>query len=94
MQCPEASSWKKACNDEMHSLKKNKTWQLVDLPPAAHVIGNKWVFSKKEDKSSPKGLRFKARLVAYLKGYSQKEGVDYKLILPWKDIHQSGSFFL
>ena len=61
--------WEKAMGEEMKSLYKNKTWELVQLPHGKRAIGCKWVFAKKE------GSRYKARLVA--KGYAQKEGVDY-----------------
>lgn len=68
MQGPEAKEWQQACNDEM--LKKNATWQLVDLPRNGHAIGCKWILAKKEDLSERSGMRYKARLVA--KGCSQK----------------------
>ena len=61
--------WRKAMDEEMKSLHKNKTWELVRLPPGKRAIGCKWVFAKKE------GSRYKARMVA--KGYAQKEGIDY-----------------
>ncbi|KAL4580653.1 hypothetical protein LXL04_016853 [Taraxacum kok-saghyz] len=67
---PENKEWKHAMNEEMDSLIKNKTWNLVSLPEGKRAIGCKWVFAKKEV--------YKARLVA--KGYAQKEGVDYNEI--------------
>jgi len=67
-------SWKEAMEDEMASLDKNKTWDLVPLPEGWKPVGCKWVFKKKfgTDGSVEK---YKARLVA--KGYSQVEGIDY-----------------
>ena len=61
-------------NDELSSLLKNHTWDLVPLPPGRHSIKNKWIFKVK---AKPNGSidRFKARLVA--KGFSQSYGVDY-----------------
>ena len=70
-----ARSWMQAMMEEMDSLRKNKTWQLVDLPRGSRPIGSKWVFTRKEKNSEQGGVRYKARLVA--KGYSQKEGIDY-----------------
>jgi hypothetical protein len=50
------------------------TWQLVDPPPGANILGSKWVFALK---TKPDGTidRFKARLVC--QGFGQKEGVDF-----------------
>ena len=61
--------------EEMQSLKKNKTWKLTQLPKGRKAIGCKWVFAKKEGFPSKEDIRYKARLVA--KGYAQKEGIDY-----------------
>ena len=62
MRSIDAPFWKEAINDEMSSLKNNKTWFLTDLPPGCKSIGCKWVFRKKlrTDGSIEK---FKARLV-------------------------------
>ena len=52
-----------AMDDEMASLEKNKTWDLVPLPKERKPVGFKWVFKKKfcADGSVE---RYKARLVA------------------------------
>ena len=68
------SRWKAAMNEEMKSLQKNKTWDLVDCPPGKKSVGCRWVYSVKY-KSDGTIERFKARLVA--KGYTQTYGVDY-----------------
>jgi hypothetical protein len=59
----------------MRALEKNKTWELVDLPPGKQPVGCKWVFTIKH---TPEGKidRYKARLVA--KGYTQTYGIDYE----------------
>ena len=46
----------------------------MDLPPDCKPLGYKWIFKRKlkADRSIDK---YKARLV--VKGYKQKEGVDY-----------------
>ena len=72
VQGTENLKWKKAMDEEMKSLHKNQTWELVQLPKGKKAIGCKWVFSKKEN--TPR-IRLKAKLVA--KGYAQKEGIDY-----------------
>ena len=37
-------SWLKAMHEEMNSLNKNKTYDLVELPKGKKVLKNKWVF--------------------------------------------------
>ena len=66
--------WRKAMEDEVHSIEKNDTWQLVDKPEDKEVIGVKWIYKAK---LNPDGSvqKKKARLVA--KGYSQQPGIDY-----------------
>ena len=64
-----------AMEEEIQSLHKNQTWELVELPQGKRAIGCKWVYKKKEAVSEKEGENVKARLVA--KGYSQKHGVDY-----------------
>ena len=40
--------WKRAMNEEMQSLHKNETWELVTLTKEKKAIGCKWVYAKKE----------------------------------------------
>ena len=58
--------------EEMNSLHKNKTYELVELPKCKKALRNKWVFKLKKD--SEKIVKYKARLV--VKGFSQKHGID------------------
>jgi len=39
--------WRKAMAVEIEAIKKNKTWELVDLPKGVKPIGVKWVFKTK-----------------------------------------------
>jgi len=50
------------------------TWKLVNKPPGAVPINNKWVFMKKQNKEGVL-TKYKARLVA--KGCTQHPGHDY-----------------
>ncbi|CAA7269926.1 unnamed protein product [Cyclocybe aegerita] len=50
------------------------TWELVDAPPGANIIGSKWVFRAKKD-AAGNVVRYKARLVA--QGFSQVPGINY-----------------
>ncbi|KAL9416612.1 hypothetical protein AB3S75_039745 [Citrus x aurantiifolia] len=61
-------------NEEMATIVKNKTWEMVNLPNGKETNGLKWIFKIKynEDGSVKK---YKARLVA--KEYSQLPGVDF-----------------
>ena len=47
--------------EEMHSLLKNKTWDLFPLPKGKRAFPNKWVYRLKEEDGGKK--RYKARLV-------------------------------
>lgn len=66
--------WVAAMQDELSSIRKNRTWDLVTLPPHKKPIAVKWVYKVKR---RPDGTvaKYKARLVA--KGFLQKEGLDY-----------------
>ena len=67
--------WKEAMQEEMRALKKNDTWDFVDLPNGKRAVGCKWVFTIKH-KADGSVERYKARLVA--KGFTQTYGIDYK----------------
>ena len=66
--------WIQAMKKELSSIKKNNTWDLVNLPKGKRPIAVKWVFKVKKN---PTGevVKHKARLVT--KGFLQRESVDY-----------------
>ncbi|WJZ94687.1 hypothetical protein VitviT2T_013525 [Vitis vinifera] len=66
--------WKAAMNEEMKSLQKNETWELVKCPPGKKPVGCRWIYNVKY-KADGSIERFKARLV--VKGYTQTYGIDY-----------------
>ena len=76
MQVEDSVKWESAMKDEMDSLMSNQTWELAELPPGKKALHNKWVYKIKEEHDGNK--RYKARLV--VKGFQQKEGVDYNEI--------------
>ncbi|KAH9764149.1 hypothetical protein KPL70_001425 [Citrus sinensis] len=69
--------WMTAIYEEIEALHKNKTWELVPLPHGRKVIGNKWVYKIKRN-GNDQVERYRARLV--VKGYAQKEGIDFNEI--------------
>ena len=45
----EEKVWRDACEEEISSIVRNKTWDLVELPPGAKAIGLKWIFKIKRN---------------------------------------------
>lgn len=66
--------WKTAMEDELSSIYKNDTWEVVPLPQNRKAISTKWVFRVKTN-ADGSIAKLKARLVA--RGFQQKEGQDY-----------------
>ena len=66
--------WKEAIKCEIDSILQNHTWELVDLPAGCKPLGYRWIFKKKM-KTDGTIDKYKARLV--IKGYKQREGLDY-----------------
>ena len=75
MHSSNSQNWIDAMKDEMKSMNDNEFWNLVELPEGVKPIGCKWIFKIKKD-SKGNIERYKACLVA--KGFTQKEGIDYK----------------
>ena len=69
--------WMIAMQEEIKALHKNKTWELIPLPRGRKIIRNKWVYKIKRN-GNDQVERYRARLV--VKGYAQKEGIDFNEI--------------
>ena len=65
--------WEQWMKEEMDSLVKNQTWDLVKLPVGKRALQNKWVYKLKEEDGGKKWQ--KARLV--VKGFVHKKGIDF-----------------
>ncbi|GJX55951.1 retrotransposon protein, putative, ty1-copia subclass [Tanacetum coccineum] len=61
---------KVAMKEEMDSLRKNKTWELVDHPAGQKLVSCKWLFKIKEGIEGVQKPRYKARVVA--RGFTQR----------------------
>jgi len=53
----------------------NDTWKLSELLQGKKAIGSKRVYAKKQGSLKGDTVLYKARLV--VKGYTQREGIDY-----------------
>nr|GEZ18785.1 zinc finger, CCHC-type [Tanacetum cinerariifolium] len=73
--CEDSSKWKVAMKEEMDSLRKNKTWELVDPQAGQKLVTCKWLFKIKEEIEGVQKPRYKARLVA--RGFTQR--ADFEL---------------
>ena len=66
--------WISAMDEEIQSIEKNDTWDLLDFSKGEDVIGVQQVYKTKYN-ADGKVEKDKARLVA--KGFSQQPGIDY-----------------
>ena len=77
MASEQAEEWVEAMREEMQSLIKHETWDLIpknDITPGHRPLKGKWVYKIKRGVDN-QILRFKARWV--VKGYLQQVGVDF-----------------
>nr|GFA30729.1 retrotransposon protein, putative, Ty1-copia subclass [Tanacetum cinerariifolium] len=62
--CKDSSKCKAAIKEDMDSLRKNKTWELVDHPAGQKLVSYKRLFKIKEWNEGAKKPRYKERLMA------------------------------
>lgn len=68
-------AWRVAMMEEVQIIDRSQTWKLVTPQLGCRAIGLKWIFKLKRN-TLGKVVRHKAKLV--VKGYSQKQGIDYQ----------------
>jgi hypothetical protein len=73
-------------NTEIDSMHVNQVWDLVTTSEGIKPIGCKWVWKRRREVDG-KVETFKARLV--IKGFTQKEGIDYEETFSPVDILKS-----
>ena len=61
--------------EEIESLHKNETWDLVKLLDGKRAITCKWIFKRKDSIPGVENARYKARFV--VRGFDQQEGIDF-----------------
>ena len=59
---PEWLQWEHGIHEELATLHKAGTWELVDPPARANIVGSKWVFWAKKD-ATGNVIHYKAHLV-------------------------------
>ncbi|KAJ9533379.1 hypothetical protein QJQ45_026397 [Haematococcus lacustris] len=74
MSRPDAEEWGRAMDAEMASQHANQTWEMVSRQPGMSVLPGRWVLKAKRG-SDGNIVKYKARRV--VKGYRQRDGVDY-----------------
>ena len=65
--------WKATINEEIKSLQKNETWELVDCPPRKKLVGCRWNYTVKYNAD---GNIEQYKVIMVTKGYTQTYGID------------------
>ena len=60
-------------DEEIECIKKNQTWEMVDVPKDKDVINVKWIYKTKQDVDG-NVQKHKERMVA--RGFRQQHGID------------------
>ena len=46
MTSKESKQWKQAMDEEMRTLQRNRTWELIEKPKGQKVVTCKWIFKR------------------------------------------------
>jgi adenine-specific DNA methylase len=74
--CDDWLEWETSLQHKIDQHKATRTWKLMEPPEGANIIGSQWVFQYKMD-TTGNIVKHKSQLVA--QGFSQVEGIDYKV---------------
>jgi hypothetical protein len=74
MRGPERELWLEAGAEQIARIQAKGTYELVEAPPDANIVGCVWVLRKKRDQNN-RVVKRKARACA--QGYTQEAGVDF-----------------
>jgi hypothetical protein len=67
--------WKDSMIEEYQSIFKNDVWDVVLRPKEKSIVSSKWIYKMRHSTDGSID-KYKTRFVA--RGFSQKEGIDYK----------------
>lgn len=68
-------NWMYAIKEDLESIEKNETWELVDLPEGKKSICIRWICRVKEN---PKGEIIKNNARLFANEFLQREGIDFE----------------
>ena len=71
---PEANQWKEAIEEELTQIEKLGTWEIVEAPPNANIIGSQFILCCKHD-AQGNISHYKAWHI--VKGFKQQFRIDY-----------------
>ncbi|MBW0529178.1 hypothetical protein O181_068893 [Austropuccinia psidii MF-1] len=70
-------NWKQEISQELSNIDKNNVWSPISNKKEIKALTTTWVFKKKTDKNGNL-IKYKARLC--VRGFNQREGIDYNNI--------------
>ena len=73
MQVETRNKWEQGMDEEIDSLVRKQTWDLIKFPTRKRELKNKWVYRLKEEDGGKK--RYKDELV--VKGFAQKKCIYF-----------------
>ena len=73
MQVETRKKWEQGMDEDMDSLVRNQTWDLVKFPAEKRALQNKWVYRLKEADGGKKWYQ----AILFVKGFAKKKGIDF-----------------
>ncbi|MBW0497485.1 hypothetical protein O181_037200 [Austropuccinia psidii MF-1] len=71
---PDSKQWLEAINNELSNMKTHQVWSSHEQDKSIHPLTTTWVFKRKTD-ANGNLTKYKARLC--VRGFNQREGIDY-----------------